>query len=129
MSHPSDRWARHDWWGVVLDTDDVAELTHFYADLLGWAIRHLDETDGSLDAGEGVAYLSIQRNPLYVRPAWPGLPGRQQMMMHLDFEVTELDPAVERAVGLGALVAEHQPQENVRVLIDPAGHPFCLYVA
>jgi hypothetical protein len=30
------------------------------------------------------------------------------------------------AADLGATVAEHQPQRNVRVLFDPAGHPFCL---
>jgi hypothetical protein len=24
-------------------------------------------------------------------------------------------------------VAGHQPQPDVRVLLDPAGHPFCLY--
>lgn len=34
--------------------------------------------------------------------------------------------AAADAVALGATVAEHQPQDNVRVLIDPAGHPFCL---
>jgi hypothetical protein len=22
----------------------------------------------------------------------------------------------------------HQPQDDVRVMLDPAGHPFCLYV-
>jgi len=31
------------------------------------------------------------------------------------------------SVGLGATLAEFQPQEDVRVLLDPAGHPFCLY--
>jgi Glyoxalase-like domain len=35
-------------------------------------------------------------------------------------------PAVAEAVALGAKVADHQPQDNVRVLFDPAGHPFCL---
>ncbi|CAN5836641.1 hypothetical protein BH24ACT6_BH24ACT6_16980 [soil metagenome] len=30
------------------------------------------------------------------------------------------------AMALGATLAEHQPQANVRVLLDPAGHPFCL---
>jgi hypothetical protein len=25
-------------------------------------------------------------------------------------------------------VAGFQPQDHVRVLLDPAGHPFCLYV-
>ena len=47
-------------------------------------------------------------------------------MMHFDFQVADLDAAVAEAVALGATVADHQPQENVRVLFDPAGHPFCL---
>jgi hypothetical protein len=47
-------------------------------------------------------------------------------MMHLDFQVGDLDAAVADAVALGATVAEAQPQASVRVLIDPAGHPFCL---
>ncbi|WP_393058219.1 VOC family protein [Streptomyces sp. LN549] len=38
----------------------------------------------------------------------------------------DLDSAVAEAVALGAAVAESQPQEDVRVLSDPAGHPFCL---
>ena len=33
-----------------------------------------------------------------------------------------------RAVEQGARLAVHQPQEDVRVLFDPAGHPFCLWV-
>lgn len=44
MTEPRDRWDRHDWWGVVLDTDDVVTLTHFYAKLRGWRIHKLDET-------------------------------------------------------------------------------------
>jgi hypothetical protein len=47
-------------------------------------------------------------------------------MMHFDFQVADLDAAVEEAVGLGATLAESQPQVTVRVLLDPAGHPFCL---
>lgn len=121
-----DRWTRHDWWGVVLDAPDVAVLARFYAALRGWTIHHLDD-DASLDVWEGVAYLSIQRNPDYVPPTWPTQPGAQQMMLHLDFEVTDLDAETERAVALGATLAAYQPQEDVRVLLDPAGHPFCLY--
>ena len=29
---------------------------------------------------------------------------------------------------LGASVADYQPQDHVRVMVDPVGHPFCLYV-
>ena len=82
-----DRWERHDWWGVVIDCADVAQLTHFYAELRGWKIHHLDDKNGSLDAGEGVAYLNIQHNPDYIHPSWPAKPGEQQMQLHLDFEV------------------------------------------
>ena len=64
----------------------------------------------------------------YVRPVWPTEPGKQQMSMHLDIEVDELDEAVDAAVALGAEQAGYQPQETVRVMLDPAGHPFCLYL-
>jgi hypothetical protein len=47
-------------------------------------------------------------------------------MMHFDFQVGDLDSAVAEAVALGASVATDQPQDNVRVVFDPAGHPFCL---
>jgi hypothetical protein len=49
------------------------------------------------------------------------------MMLHLDFEVTDLEAETQRALQLWAELASYQPQENVRVLPDPAGHPFCLY--
>ncbi len=102
-------------------------LARFYSELRGWPIWQQDETGAALDLGEGVAYLAIQHNPDYVRPAWPATEGSQQMMLHLDFEVTDLEAETSRALTLGALLPEHQPQENVRVLLDPAGHPFCLY--
>jgi hypothetical protein len=124
---PADRWQRHDWWGAVLDAPDVGVLARFYSELRGWPIWQENEHDAALDLGEGVAYLAIQHNPDYVRPVWPAAPGSQQMMIHLDFEVTDLEAETARAVRLGAQLPEHQPQENVRVLLDPAGHPFCLY--
>lgn len=125
----TDRWARKDFWGVVLDAPEVAPLLNFYSKLRGWPIYRADEEDGALDLGEGVAYLAVQRNPDYVRPVWPTPPGGQQMQSHLDFEVEDLDAEVERAIALGAELAAYQPQDDVRVLLDPAGHPFCLYVS
>ena len=50
------------------------------------------------------------------------------MMMHLDIGVADLDAGVEWALAAGAVLAEHQPQEGVRVILDPAGHPFCLFL-
>jgi catechol 2,3-dioxygenase-like lactoylglutathione lyase family enzyme len=123
----TDRWSRSDWWGVVLDAPDVARLARFYSELLGWPIWKESAENAALDAGQGVAYLAIQYNSDYVRPTWPGVADRQQMMLHLDFEVSDLAAATAHAVDLGAELAEFQPQDNVRVMLDPAGHPFCLY--
>jgi hypothetical protein len=123
----TDRWSRSDWWGVVLDAPDVAVLARFYSELLGWEIAKQDAEGAALGPAGGVAYLAIQIAPDYERPVWPAVEGAQQMMMHLDFEVVDLAAAVAHACELGAEEAEFQPQEDVRVLLDPAGHPFCLY--
>lgn len=55
--------------------------------------------------------------------------GRQQIMEHLDIAVSDLAETVAWAVHAGATSADYQPQEDVRVLLDPAGHPFCLFIS
>jgi catechol 2,3-dioxygenase-like lactoylglutathione lyase family enzyme len=122
-----DRWSRYDWWGVVLEAPDAPALAHFYSDLLGWEIAKESPQDAAMGPSDGVAYLAFQTSPDYVRPVWPAVESAQQMMMHLDFQVSDLETAVAHALELGAEEAEYQPQSDVRVLLDPAGHPFCLY--
>ncbi len=122
------RWSRKDWWGVVLEAPDAGALARFYSDLLGWEISTSGPDGAAIGPSEGVAYLAVQTAPDYVRPVWPAREGAQQMMMHLDFEVGDLEAAVTHALELGATDAEFQPQSNVRVMLDPAGHPFCLYL-
>lgn len=117
-----------EWWGAVLDAPDAVELARFYARLLGWKVAKEELGWAALSPPDGVAYLGFQTSPGYVRPVWPPAEGRQQMMMHLDVEVDDLDAAVAHALEAGATVADHQPQEDVRVMLDPAGHPFCLYL-
>jgi hypothetical protein len=72
--------------------------------------------------------LSFQAEESYRRPEWPERPGSQDKMIHLDIQVDDLDAGVAHAVACGARLAEHQPQPHVRVLLDPAGHPFCLFL-
>jgi len=74
----------------------------------------------------GSIYLVFQQADGYVPPVWPPAEGQQRTMMHFDFQVGDLAVAVEDAVALGATLADDQPQQNVRVMLDPAGHPFCL---
>ncbi|PSK63559.1 hypothetical protein B0E53_04515 [Micromonospora sp. MH33] len=113
---------------TVLDAPDARELAGFYERLLGWSRRE-DEPDWvTLVAPDGGAGLSFQTEPAYVRPAWPAGPGEPRMMAHLDIQVDDLDAASAYAVSVGATVADFQPQDDVRVHLDPAGHPFCLYL-
>src|SRR5699024_11672020 len=56
-------------------------------------------------------------------PNWPD-DGLKQF--HLDLAADDLEAAAARCVELGASRADPQPGETWVVLIDPAGHPFCI---
>jgi predicted enzyme related to lactoylglutathione lyase len=114
------------WWGTAIEAPDPDVLARFYSELLGWPIGHEEPGTAILAAPEGPIYLAFQQAAGYQPSVWPPVDGQQRPMIHFDFQVGDLDSAVADAVALGATVAAHQPQENVRVLIDPAGHPFCL---
>ena len=115
--------------GVVIDSPDPRALAAFYQRLLGWQIGS-DEPDWvTLRPPSGRIGLSFQTEDAHVRPTWPAGPGDQQMQIHLDIEVDDLDAAGAHAIAAGAVLADYQPQDDVRVYLDPAGHPFCLWVA
>jgi predicted enzyme related to lactoylglutathione lyase len=116
------------WWGTAIEAPDPAALAQFYSALLGWPIGHEEPGTTILAAPEGAIYLVFQQATGYDRPVWPPVDGEQRPMVHFDFQVGDLDSAVAEAIELGASVAAEQPNDEVRVLIDPAGHPFCLCV-
>ncbi|ORA49371.1 glyoxalase/bleomycin resistance/dioxygenase family protein [Mycolicibacterium chubuense] len=108
-----------------IDCPDPAELADFYAALLG--MRRVVETpDGGVVAiTDGAAILAMMRVDPYVAPTWPA--GARPQQMHLDVSVDDLDRAVAAAEALGARQAPEQAQPALwRVMLDPAGHPFCL---
>jgi predicted enzyme related to lactoylglutathione lyase len=113
----------------VLDAPDARELARFYQRLLGWTLFDDDPGWATLAPSRDGGYnLAFQTEQNYARPVWPAREGDPQMSMHLDIEVDDLDQAVAHAVEAGAELASYQPQEKVRVMLDPAGHPFCLYL-
>jgi hypothetical protein len=103
---------------VDLDRERVAVIDRPAKQLLllQRAEEPLDDSIGlrGLDAGADMAQQ------------WIVVDRQQRPMMHFDFQVGGLDSAVAEAVALGASVAAYQPQHNVRVVFDPASHPFCL---
>ena len=113
---------------VVLGSPDPGALAAFYHRLLGWPVAVQEEDWVMLRNPDGGVGLSFQTEQAYVRPVWPPRPGEQQMMLHLDIRADDLDAACAHAAAAGAVLADHQPQDDVRVHLDPDGHPFCLFV-
>lgn len=117
-------------YAFTVDCPDPYALARFYATLLKWEVPFHDD-DWACAAPPGVAQgaypgILFERNPAYAPPVWPEAPGAQQQMAHLDFAVRDLEAAVQYAVQCGAAEAETQFSDGWRVMLDPAGHPFCL---
>lgn len=128
--------------GPVLDAPDVAELAHFYEQFLGWPIQDIAGPRPGHPPGDGWAVLrpeepqqghkiEIQFEEHYVTPAFPGTAGESGMQLHLDFWVEDVDAGVAWCEECGGRQAEWQPENRdpsrLRVMLDPAGHPFCLW--
>ena len=130
---------------VVLDCPDARGLAEFYRQLLAWPYR---EGDAPPPAGEpdpngsdwlvlrnprggvGIAFQQVADLPA---PTWPD--GPRPQMLHLDLmtgSTTELAALRERVKDLGGAVLYDRfddAQEPLYVFGDPAGHPFCIFVA
>jgi len=108
---------------VSLDSADPAGLADFYRQLLGLDLMFESEDFVAL-RGAGIL-LTTQRVADHVPTDWPGATVPKQI--HLELAVQDLEDAESAALDLGATKADTQPNpDNWRVLIDPAGHPFCL---
>jgi hypothetical protein len=106
--------------GLSLDCADPAELARFYLQLLGG--RLLWSRPNSVGVQVPGLLLILQRVENYRPPVWPGA-----SIVHLDLTAGEhLNEPVKQAISLGAIPAEPQPDPRWKVLLDPAGHPFCI---
>jgi hypothetical protein len=130
---------------VVLDTCDARGLAEFYRQLLGFVYRPGDEPpEPGQDDARGRDWLVLHHpsgSPLVAFQQVDGLPpatwpsGEVPQQLHLDLTVPtrgELDRQHERAMGLGARQLADRADdeaEPLRVYADPAGHPFCIFVA
>ncbi len=130
---------------MVLDTTDARQLAEFYRKLLRFDYRPGDELPaaGEVDSagqdwlvlrnpagGAGLAFQQVKTLP---EATWPDGPHPQ--MLHLDLTVPTmelLNSEDRRVLGLGGrllLDRSDDHEEPLRVYADPAGHPFCIFVA
>lgn len=115
-------------WNVVLDSNNADELSAFYERLLGWTRFSGEEFTvlANINQKGFPTWITFQQVDNYVHPVWPATSDEQQQMEHLDFHVKDVEEAVKHALACGATMSEIQYDDGWRVMIDPAGHPFCL---
>jgi hypothetical protein len=108
---------------ITLDSAEPQPLAEFWAAMLGGELVFTTEQAVGVRAEH--VWLSAIRIDGYRPPTWPDDAVPKQI--HLDLDVDDLGPAVAAAERLGAVAALFQPApETRRIMLDPAGHPFCL---
>ena len=126
---------------VTLDCAEPRPLAEFWAAMLGaeggrtrggathgtW--RRIARGQAVRGTAVGVrtdwVWLAAMKVADYHPPTWPEADVPKQI--HLDLSVSDLTAAVDEAERLGATPAAFQPAPDLRrILLDPAGHPFCL---
>lgn len=126
------------WSGICLDCADAEAMARFYGEVFGWQTIDRDEPS-SRSGGAGWILMrqpgggptvSLQAEPWYRAPTWPEEEGAQTKMMHFEVVVDDLEAAIRLVLRAGGRVAAHQPPDRdpdrLRIMLDPAGHPFCL---
>ena len=129
MSSPAIRWV-----GIAIDCADAGPVARFYERLLGFDMGAFSPPGwAQLWDPAGGVHLNIQGDAAYEPPTWPETPGEQAKMMHFEVQVDDLQAAVTTALEAGGTEAPWQPpnrnQNRLRIMLDPAGHPLCLFLA
>ncbi|MEU2547596.1 VOC family protein [Streptomyces roseolus] len=110
---------------VNLDCADPLALADFYARATGLPPHERSDADFAALVDGDRLVLGFQRVADHRPPTWPD--GDVPAQLHLDFDVDDLDEAVAELTALGATLPADQPRPDLwRVLLDPAGHPFCV---
>lgn len=110
---------------VTIDCAAPGELAAFYARVLGWEVSHSEEEYAMITSPAADTAVGFGRVEDHTPPPWPDATGSKQF--HLDLSADDLPAAEAACRELGATVPDFQPgADRWRVLLDPAGHPFCI---
>lgn len=110
------------WKQVTIDCPDAATLEAFYGALLGFEFAR-DPTYLRNPHGPDIWFQEVEG---YEPPTWPSQERGQQV--HFDLFVNDLGSAIREALAIGATDIPDQTTASFHVMLDPAGHPFCLCV-
>lgn len=105
---------------IAIDCPDPVTLANFYAALLG-----VESRGDFILLSDDKMEIWFQQVENYQAPTWPSQERGQQV--HLEIVTDDIPAAVQHAIAVGATRAAPQPDESEwTVMLDPAGHPFCL---
>jgi len=113
-----------EWTALTIDCPEPAALAEFYAALLGGTITRSTPGGAFVDAaGQLLVFRAVSD---YTPPTWPS--PDVPMRFHFECVVEDPDTAAQELLPLGAKKAHHQDPDDPHliVMLDPAGHPFCL---
>lgn len=110
------------WVALTIDCPDPAtqeRLRDFYAQALGGEV-----VEGAVRARGWLLSFDVVAD--YRPPTWPSSETPKQL--HFEWMVEDLKLAVAVLQDLGATQADHQNPNDPElcVMLDPAGHPFCV---
>lgn len=116
---------------VNIDVPELERAVAFYTGAFGLTLgRRFGEDGVELLGGAAPIYLLAKAAGTEPAPgATPRNYARHWTPVHLDFVVSDVDAAVERAIEAGAKVeqpAQDRSWGRIAVLADPFGHGFCV---
>ncbi|MCZ4517377.1 VOC family protein [Rhodococcus ruber] len=107
--------------GISIDCSGPRELARFYLALVGGELLWENTSSSGIRTQSGLNIVA-QKVANYAPPVWPSA-----SIVHFDLDAgVSLDESIAYAVECGATEAAEQPDPRWRVLLDPAGHPFCI---
>ena len=110
------------WNQVTIDCPDSSALAEFYSALLGYELV----AEHAYLKNPGGPDIWFQPVEGYQPPTWPTQERGQQI--HFELFVPEIEPAIREATAIGATDIPDQTTDDFHVMLDPAGHPFCLCI-
>jgi catechol 2,3-dioxygenase-like lactoylglutathione lyase family enzyme len=125
MTHEDDRRpGLVEWTALTVDCPDPNVMADFYAALLGGTVTQRTPGQTKVDAPGGPIYFRAV--PDHRPSTWPS--PEVPLHQHFDYVVEDPHAAAQQLIPLGARMAAHQDPDDpdLLVMLDPAGHPFCL---
>jgi hypothetical protein len=102
-----------------LACDGTEEVGRFWAAALDWPLVWEEGEETGIQHPEGGTKIAWGGTPLMERP--------RKDWLHFDLATSDLDAAVDRLIGLGAMTVSGVACRHGVAMLDPDGSSFCLF--